>query len=273
MTDLEIRLKEDLDNYLEFDSDLLFKNTDFLVVFGGAVRDSIAEYPKDPNIHDVDILCMSVSYRKILSILDNFGYEKTDLVSRGLFTAYDVNHTIFEPHTYINKHKKVIQFIRPCAYEILKRTINITMNRDYTNKTDNIYFEKLAFFKLLSNVDLSCCGVFWNGKTLYESIPNSINHCLTKRYQEYTKNIMTNPKRIMDRKFKLQDRGWKEITPNPNAPRADRIDKLNEILTDYPQVHDFEKYLNFDSDYDDKVYEYNNKHNAYKYYSSDELPF
>lgn len=102
------KIKEKLDEYLEFDSSKLF--IDKLVrVFGGAVRDAIADMP----INDVDILVGSMSCKIIEPILESQGYIKSDyLCGRDLQSMYTNINVINEPRTWI-KGNKIIQLIRP----------------------------------------------------------------------------------------------------------------------------------------------------------------
>ena len=67
-----------------------------------------------------------------------------------------------------------------------------------------------AFFNLLVNVDLSSSGVFFNGKNLYESKPNSIIHCQNKKYKIYPNGIMYDSKRVIQR-IKNLGSEWTEI--------------------------------------------------------------
>lgn len=68
-----------LDQYLEFDSNQLFKNTDYLVVFGGSLRDIVSNEPH--NIKDIDIMCLPKSKKIADIILKKNGYVKYDLFS------------------------------------------------------------------------------------------------------------------------------------------------------------------------------------------------
>jgi tRNA nucleotidyltransferase/poly(A) polymerase len=69
---MEIIIKKSLSDYLEFDSDELFRSKFNLIrIFGGAIRDIIAEQP----IHDIDILCGSKALKYIEMILEQNGYH------------------------------------------------------------------------------------------------------------------------------------------------------------------------------------------------------
>jgi hypothetical protein len=185
------KIKEKLDNYLEFDSSKLF--IDKLVrVFGGAIRDIIADMP----INDVDILVGAKSLKMIESILISNGYIYSDyLCGKDLNLIYTNMKVIHEPRTFI-KGNKIVQLIRPAIK---------TDHRFMTYTT----YEK-GFQELLSNVYLTCCGVSYDGSNLYENTDGGILSCLTKTFQTNL-GTMYNHDRIIHRKVKLQDRGWREI--------------------------------------------------------------
>ena len=139
---MDDRIKQKLSEYLEFDSDKLFKNKYNLIrVFGGAIRDIIADLP----INDVDILCGSKAFKFVEFILENNGYTYFDsLNGKNLQEMYKDIHVINEPHTWI-KGTKIVQVIRP------------------TNISSNLTYEE-SFNNLIANVDLSCCGVSYDGQ-------------------------------------------------------------------------------------------------------------
>lgn len=126
-------------------------------------------------------------------------------------TKTDIN-IISDPITYL-KGRKIVQLIRP-------RIITTTTNRIYNdlNYSDN-------FIKLISDVDISCCGVSYEGK-LYENVPHAISHCLNKVFQTNYGGRFYNEKRIIHRKAKLLDRGWEELTGLSDI----RNIKINDIL-------------------------------------------
>ena len=59
------KITERISDYIEFDVKQLFEVSDYITIYGGAVRDSIAGL----EIHDVDKLCMSQSAQKLLLYL------------------------------------------------------------------------------------------------------------------------------------------------------------------------------------------------------------
>ena len=203
----EDKIRQSLSEYLEFDSDELFKSKFNLVrVFGGAIRDTIAEQ----TIHDVDILCGSKALKYIESILEQNGYQYVEMLNgKDLQEMYSEIHIINEPHTWI-KGKKIVQLIRPSL--------------GLAGGDESIY--RKGFKDLISNVDLSCCGVSYDGETLYEDYPNAIIHCQSKVYSVNNLAKMYSRKRIHHRTSKLIERGWK-ITENvTNVNRDMKIERI-----------------------------------------------
>lgn len=207
------KIKYKLDEYLEFNSDLLFSTSDdekinvsrLVRVFGGAIRDIIADMP----INDIDILSGAISIKPLESILKSNGYVYMDsLTPKDLSSIYHDIKVINEPHTWM-KNGKIIQIIRP------------------VNKYLNETYEK-GFINLIQNVDISCCGVSYNGKNLYENYPNAVSHCYSKVFEVNRKAVMYNEKRFIHRKYKLEDRGWREL-----QDKSDFRDlKINSILNE-----------------------------------------
>ena len=115
-------------------------------------------------------------------------------------------HVINEPHTWI-KGTKIVQVIRP------------------TNFKNDLNYEE-SFNNLIANVDLSCCGVSYDGE-LHEDFKNAIIHCQSMVYSVNHTSLMYSESRAMHRRVKLQDRGWEEIT---NETWVNRDLKINLAL-------------------------------------------
>ena len=203
----EDKIRQSLSDYLEFDSDELFKSKFNLVrIFGGAIRDILAEQP----INDVDILCGSKALRYIESVLDQNGYQYMEMLNgKDLQEMYSEIHIINEPHTWV-KGKKIVQLIRPSLSNW---------------KTDSSLYEE-GFRDLISNVDLSCCGVSYDGENLYEDYQNAIVHCQSKVYSVNKSAKMYSERRINHRIHKLKDRGWEEIESKTDVNRDMKINVL-----------------------------------------------
>ena len=201
----EDKIRKSLSDYLEFDSDELFKSKFNLVrVFGGAIRDILA----GQKINDIDILCGSKDIKYIESVLEQNGYQYMEMLNgKDLQAIYSEIHIINEPHTWI-KGKKIVQLIRPVVFD-----------------NNEVEYEE-GFRDLISNVDFSCCGVSYDGETLYEDYPNAIVHCQNKVYSVNKSAKMYSGRRINHRIHKLKDRGWKEIESKTDVNRDMKINVL-----------------------------------------------
>jgi len=198
-------IKQKLDEYLEFDSELLFRTGLLTRIFGGAIRDSIS----GEKINDIDLLCGSRSMMFINQILTNNGYNFIEsLQAKDLASVYSDIHVICEPHTWI-KGTKIVQVIRPASGHNM-------------NKSEY----ELEFLNLISNVDISCCGVSWDGE-LKENYPNAIIHCQNRVFSVNEKAKMYSNSRINHRIHKFLDRGWEQIK---NDVPTNREQKINNIL-------------------------------------------
>jgi hypothetical protein len=102
-------IKEKLDEYLEFDSNLLFNSDNIKVkklvrIFGGAIRDIIA----GQKINDVDILVGSKTLSYIEDILTNQGYNYMEsLGPKDLSAVYKDIKIINEPRTWVKDYKQI----------------------------------------------------------------------------------------------------------------------------------------------------------------------
>jgi len=206
----EDKIRKSLSEYLEFNSDELFRSKFNIVrIFGGAIRDIIADQP----IHDVDILCGAKAIRYIEMILEQNGYQYMEMLNgKDLQEMYSEIHIINEPHTWI-KGKKIVQLIRPSL------GLNIS--------DESIY--RQGFNDLISNVDISSCGVSYDGEKLHEDYPNAIVHCQSKVFSVNKSAKMYSGKRVSYRIHKLIDRGWKQIENTITNNRDLKINKLINI--------------------------------------------
>ena len=204
---LNRKIKAELDEYLGFNSSTLFQNSKNLArVFGGAIRDIIT----GDKIHDIDILLGSKTLNHVEGVLQQNGYRFFEqLNGKDLQEMYSEIHIITEPKTWI-KGDKIVQLIRPSINSKGSEEAYITGFRD-----------------LISNVDLSCCGVSWDGQEFHEDFPNAFLHCQCKVFSENKQAKMYSKKRIHQRIWKLSERGWKEIQ-NSDAINRDLKLKLLE---------------------------------------------
>jgi hypothetical protein len=203
------KIKKHIDDYLEFDSSKIFNDIDYLVVFGGAIRDIVAG--DEDKIKDIDIMCLPKSKRVATEVLLSEGYKLYGLFTPDIYLLYSNIRCIFEPKTFI-KGDKIVQLISPTIRNTPVTSIAL----------------KNAFFRLLSNVDLSSSGLVYDGEELYESIINATLHCKNKTYRVLTDTEMYQKDRITVRKFNLNEKGWKEIS-NWNDIGMLRLEKIAAI--------------------------------------------
>lgn len=211
----EDKIRKSLNEYLEFDSDELFSSKFNLVrIFGGSIRDIIA----GQDIRDIDILCGSKAIKYVELVLERNGYQYMEMLNgKDLQEMYSEIHVINEPHTWM-KGKKIVQLIRP------------SMGLD--GNDEGIY--KKGFSNLISNVDLSCCGVSYDGEVLYQDYQNAILHCQSMVFSVNTNAKMYSAKRIYSRKSKLISRGWREIEDKLDLNRDLKISNILDIESILP---------------------------------------
>jgi hypothetical protein len=208
---MQQKIKSNLDNYLGFDSNKLFESCDLMRIFGGAIRDSICGDP----INDVDILVGSDSIHLLEGFLTSMSWKyMVDLQPKDLASVYNDIHVINEPHTWM-KGDRIIQLIRP----------SIAMTRNLP-KSISVDIYKTGFNNLISNVDISCCGVSWDGKVLYEDYKGAIVHCQSKVFAINRQAQMYSSKRIIHREDKFEKRGWKKIESNTQIDRDLKLELI-----------------------------------------------
>jgi hypothetical protein len=193
LSDLTKKVEKSISEYIEFDVNEIFNSSDYITIYGGAVRDSLAGL----EIHDVDILCMANSARKLDAFLLTKGYSHLDLYDLDAINMYKDISVIEEPWTLKNKNGKIIQIIRPLVKSYLE-----------------------SYKNLIKNVDISCCGVFLEKEPpfcelkLGESCKNAIINCLTKTFEINEWGQLYNKNRIYKRTSKLNSRGWMNLDNN-----------------------------------------------------------
>lgn len=218
-----VTIKNRIDMYLEFDSDILFFNP-LIRIFGGAVRDSIAG---ERTIHDIDILCGSKSIRHIEDILTRNGYTLFNgfLTSIEIGKLYTDVNVISEPKTWM-KGTKVVQLIRPSP---------LSSDVDYSEN----------FYNLLSNVDISSCGVSYSKGTLYENYDGAVSHCLSKTFRVNKFATMYIERRVQHRTGKLVERGWEQLSDNVVDNRDDKLNMIFSLNVEYtPEYGHIGRYAN-----------------------------
>ena len=229
------KIKENLDKYLGFNSNELFID-DMVRVFGGAIRDSIADMP----IKDIDILCGPQTCKKLGIILNKNGYKylPSVLSSYEIGQIYTIQGVINEPHTWI-KDNSMIQLIRPVSTQTNPNKLPI-LDQVLVDKFKAQYLKE-AFVELIANVDISCCGVSYDGEHLYENYPGAVLHAKSKIFSVNQRAKMYIERRIVHRTGKLVERGWQELS---NSKSDQRDMKINQLLTnlDFDYVKEYEVY-------------------------------
>lgn len=219
-------IKQKLDNYLGFNSDELFID-EFVRIFGGAIRDSIS----GDKINDIDILCGAKSCHILEGILEENGYKyfPSMLTTLEIGQIYKINGVINEPHTWI-KGDNIVQLIRP--------VVASNMSKLLIDKTPLL---RDAFIDLIANVDISCCGISYDSKNIYENYPNAILHAQERIFKVNNYAKMYVKDRITYRRVKFQNRGWEEIKDDKVDNRDIKIiSLLNPITFEY--VREYETY-------------------------------
>lgn len=210
-----VLIKEKLDKYLEFDSDELFdkKWVDFASIFGGAIRDIIAG--DSDKINDIDIIGLPISLNNISKTLEYHNYKKMNLIKPDLHIIYKDIKFIFEPMTYLNSNQKIVQLIKP-------------QNINNKNRSPSEFqLIRQNYYSLLTNVDLTSSGLFYDGEELYESMNFSYTHCKMKIYEKIPHAMMYNSTRTHQRSEKLKwDKNWKEYDNNLKLNRSIKINNL-----------------------------------------------
>jgi len=226
----KVRIK--IDEYLGFNSDDLFPINSMVRVFGGCIRDIIS----NKEIHDIDILVGAGSLGYVENILSDNGYKYMELLTpKDLSSIYSDIKIINEPHSWV-KNDKIVQIIRPVGQ---------------VDSNEIIY--KKSFIDLIRNVDISCCGVSYDGEKVYENYESAVSHCKNGIFIVNNRAKMYSERRITHRKVKLTSRGWVEVKPDAATYRDLKIDRiLSEEILDYvPEYKDNLYYSTEDFDDDD----------------------
>ena len=222
------KINDELNNYLGFDSNELFNSSDFIVIFGGALRDIIAN--DSDSIKDIDIMCLPKSKKSASILLESKGYKLLGLFSPDLFCLYKDIKCIFEPKTFV-KDGKIVQLITPSTYNL--------NNFNKTKKEISLMLQE-NFFRILKNVDLSSSGIVYDGKCLYESVKGSIDLIKSKKYYTLKHSLMYNNDRIIFRKHNLLNKQWTEINLKDNLV-YERLLKISSIRSNFPFIDELEK--------------------------------
>jgi hypothetical protein len=201
-------IKKKLDEYLEFDSDLLF-NIPETLIFGGSIRDAIS----GDKINDIDILINPKYFNFLADTLIQNGYIFNDSLTKKMIQEiYKDVKIISEPKTFFNRNGKIVQLIKP---------------RDVNN-----YYIK-SFSDLINNVDISCCALSYDGNVITEYFKDAYYHAKYKVYECNVDAIMYSFDRFIQRQEKMNNRGWSELNESTQnmINREKNIDKVMGLIT------------------------------------------
>lgn len=175
-----------LSNYVNFDVKRIFDLSDHIYIYGGALRDILS----NNKINDLDITGLPKSLNRLHNFLIDEGFkESEDMIDMELYDDSIINM----PFTLIKDDTK-IQIIRPKF------------------KTPNINSE---LFDFMSNVDISCCGLYFDGNIIRESVNFALTSCIIKKCWELKGNYMYSEKRFKKRKTKHKNKGFSFYKKSP----------------------------------------------------------
>lgn len=206
MNKLTLKVYNRINEYIGFDVNELFKIADYCTIFGGAVRDSIA----DREINDVDILTLSKSNHILYNYLKDNGWVNNNKMKNiDCLSLYKDSKWIFEPITMykiIDNSIRYIQLIRP-VYVYNKAINTKSIDHEKVIFKNGIIYE--AYNNLLTNVDINICGVaFEKDKGVFETVEGAIIWIKNNSYIVNEKALLFNPVRIHERLHKFDSRKW-----------------------------------------------------------------
>jgi hypothetical protein len=187
-------IKSELTNYLEFDVSKIFEVSDNTYIFGGSVRDIIAEL----SIHDVDILYLIQYKQRLQKLVIDSGYT----LYKNMSEQYEmdnnsIKYDTMDVETYKNKNGKQIQLISS-PYLLNVDTYPPLVPQ---NLIKNIQY-------VLTQVDLSSSGVYFYNNELGISINNAYDDCVRRQFYLLPNNQMYHKGNINSRVEKMESRGW-----------------------------------------------------------------
>lgn len=217
MKDID-KVEKGINNYLKenkaiFTIQELLGNTDGFV-YGGAVRDSLAELP----IQDIDIICYSRTRNHLITFLETHNFE------------IESNQELDELYHGIKLFHFPLLFTNGSAYIHI---IQLNPDHKLTNVYrfgDNVVEYRKSQERVIANVDIDICGVYYNPYTgVVEVVPGAIINILKKQFISMPDNIMHLPGRAEQRIKKLEDRGFKNITGKMDQIREYLIEDIHKL--------------------------------------------
>lgn len=202
----EVKVCSVLDHVEEVFSDALDLLTNGCFIYGGAVRDILANFPI---AGDLDVAIPSSDLNKTLNLFSESprwvsGEDEHEImgsISEAIETNNDYKSSaiiglVSSIRTFVNSDNRVIQFM-----EIPPNTENPKKHSVF----DNI-------MALVQVVDITCCGLISDiYGNVYEVIPGAVRDCKERvlRFNEGTKMNERSIEKTKKRVEKLVARGWK----------------------------------------------------------------
>lgn len=181
-----------LRKYLKADpNEIIFlPNTD-PVIFGGAVRDTIAGL----EINDVDVICGSIT---CMAIGDK-------LISKGFVTV------TLDPDEYKNRLFGLTRF------KLDNTQIDLISPARFVKTASDTTAVKLTMIQTIQNVDIRACAVGYSTRSgILEFIEGAVQDCLLQQIVEQPDAQLHLPGRAEERIAKLIKRGWENTATKKN---------------------------------------------------------
>lgn len=194
----EIKVNSMLEHIEEKFPDALNLIPDTCFIYGGAVRDILADLPI---LGDLDIAVPSNDLDIIISrFLDSPRWIKGDDVVEIVendknYAGSTMSKLVSSVRSFVNNDGKIIQFME--------------IKPESGAHKDKFTFENIL--RLVQHVDIICCGVISDVYgTTYEILPGAAEDCKNRilRFNENLKFTEKSLQKIKDRIEKLKSRGW-----------------------------------------------------------------
>ncbi len=182
----------------------LLQDTDAFI-FGGAVRDAIANKP----INDIDIVCFSEAEAIMNKRLRVKGFTWAEC---GEFDELYHGISLFSAPILFTKGNCKIHLIRLNPANSL---LGLDWQKGFSKAEGRIAQEKVV-----ANVDIDICGVYYHPITgVVEAVEGAVNNALNHRFYSCDDGRMHHPTRAKERVLKLVNRGYEYFGSTQNAQK------------------------------------------------------
>ena len=183
-------VRRSISDRIGFDVDQFLTGTD-AVIFGGAVRDSLARM----EVNDIDIAALPESREVLTDRLNEIGFKVLDnsIREEELFVfadQYEDFRLIFNLKTWVSSDIS-IQLISPIVTCGLSKMAN--------------FAELLEF---VSGVDFSNCGVAYQPGVIHETVSGALHDIRGRKFRLIEDAPMNHIKNSSLRREKFESRGW-----------------------------------------------------------------